>query len=130
MFSAALTVTAAAAAEPASPVQKAFGNTILSTYPDGRTGELWLQADGRYTAQGRRGDPSSGRWNLSGDKLCLKQSHPLAVPFHFCTPLPSGGMNAAWSAKAVTGEAIQVRLLHGHVVPGHKAAAAQTSDGG
>jgi hypothetical protein len=127
-FSAALAATAASASEPKSLVEKAFGATIVSTYPDGRTGELWLQADGAYTAQGRRGDPSSGHWNLSGGKLCLKQSHPLPVPFHFCTPLPTGGMDKSWTAKAVTGEAIRVRLLPGHVIPDPKTASAARSD--
>ena len=78
-----------------SPVSKAFGNTIVSTYPDGRKAELWLQPDGDYTAKGRRGDGSSGRWRIKGERLCLKQSHPLPSPFSFCTPIPSTGMDPA-----------------------------------
>jgi hypothetical protein len=97
-----------------SPVEAAFGGTIVSTYPDGRTGELYLQRDGTYTARGRRGDPSNGHWKVSDNKLCLSQSRPLPVPFDFCTPIPSGGMQSAWSAKAVTGEAIRVKLVRGH----------------
>jgi hypothetical protein len=97
-----------------SPVAKAFGNTIVSTYPDGRTAELWLRPDGAYTAEGRRGDGSNGHWSLKGEKLCLKQSRPIPVPFSYCTPIPQGGMGAVWSAKAVTGEAIRVKLVKGH----------------
>ncbi len=97
----------------ASPVDRAFGNTILSTYPDGRTAELWLQPDGSYRAQGRRGDPSDGHWRVSGAKLCLKQAHPFPAPFRYCTAIPSGGMNRPWPAKAVTGERIRVRLVEG-----------------
>ncbi len=108
----AMAVGLPAAAAP-SPVAKAFGNTIVSTYPDGRTGELWLQSDGGYTAQGRRGDGSNGHWSVKGQKLCLKQSRPIPSPFSFCTPIPQAGMGAAWSAKAVTGEAIRVRLVKG-----------------
>ena len=99
-----------------SPVAAAFGNTIVSTYPDARTAELWLTEDGRYTARGRRGDPSSGTWKLKSGKLCLKQAHPLHVPFSFCTPLPSTGMGASWRAKAVTGEPIVVAVVRGHFV--------------
>ena len=95
-------------------VDKAFGNTIVSTYPDGRKGELWLQPGGAYTAEGRRHDPSSGHWSVRGAKLCLRQSKPVFMPFSFCTPLPSGGMDQAWSAKAVTGEPIRVKLVKGH----------------
>jgi len=102
-----------ASAHAASPVAAAFGNTILSTYPDGRTGELWLHPGGRYDAEGRKGDPSSGKWSLKGEKLCLKQSRPMPSFLSFCTPLPHKGMSAGWTAKAVTGETIQVRLVHG-----------------
>ncbi len=96
-----------------SPIDAAFGGTIVSTYPDGRTAELYLQRDGSYTARGRRGDPSNGRWKLNDDKLCLSQSSPLPVPFAFCTPIPAGNLRSAWSAKAVTGETIRVRLVKG-----------------
>ena len=108
----ALVAPLAATAQMASPLAPAFGNTIVSTYPDGRKGELYLSRDGGYTAKGRRGDPSDGHWTLKGAKLCLKQSHPWAPPFSFCTPLPSG---KTWSAKAVTGETISVTIVKGHV---------------
>ena len=98
-----------------STVDQAFGNTIVSTYPDGRQAELWLQADGSYKAEGRRGDPSSGHWRVKGDRLCLHQSHPVPSPFGYCTNIPAAGMNTSWPAKAVTGEKITVRLAHGHV---------------
>ncbi len=109
---AGLMATAAHAAPPT--VQEAFGNTIVSTYPDGRKGELWLAPGGTYTAEGRRGDMSSGHWTTKGAKLCLKQAKPIGVPFSFCTPIPSNGLGGSWSAKAVTGEAITVKLVKGH----------------
>jgi hypothetical protein len=83
---------------------------VVSTYPDGRTAELWLQRTGDYTAMGRRHDRSSGHWKLADNRLCLSQSHPFWSPFHYCTALPAG---RAWSAKAVTGEPIRVRLVQG-----------------
>jgi len=109
---AASLISAESQAAPA-PVQAAFGNTILSTYPDGRQARLWLQPGGAYSAKGRRNDPSSGRWSVKGAKLCLKQAHPFPAPFTFCTPIPSGGLTGTWSAKAVTGEAIKVKLVKG-----------------
>ena len=109
---------AAVAAEPGASappeVRQAFGNTILSTYPDGRTARLWLQPSGDYTAMGRRGDRSRGRWRTSGDKLCLRQSRPIPAPFSYCTAIPSG---RSWTAKAVTGERIVVRLVEGRGGP-------------
>lgn len=103
----------------ASPVDAAFGNTILSTYPDGRTGELWLHPDGGYAAEGRRGDPSSGHWSVKGEKLCLRQSKPMPSFIAFCSALPSQGLAAGWTTKAVTGETIKVKLVHGRA-KGHQ----------
>ncbi len=112
----ALGVVAAASpcfAEDRPVLDRAFHNTIVSTYPDGRTAELWLQPDGSYAAEGRRHDRSSGHWKLSGDKMCLKQSHPIPVPFSFCTHLTSAGPGAGWTGKAVTGEPIRIRITRG-----------------
>ena len=112
IFLAAPAALALCAAAPidTSALEPAFGNTVVSTYPDGRTAELWLQRDGAYTAMGRRGDRSSGHWSLKGDKVCLKQSKPFWSPFTYCTGLPSG---STWSAKAVTGEPVKVRVVQG-----------------
>ncbi len=99
----------------ASPVDEVIGNTILSTYPDGRTGELWLQADGSYTGEGRRGDPSSGHWSVASGKLCLRQSRPMPSLISFCAGLPVNGLRDGWTRKAITGETIRVRLVHGRV---------------
>jgi len=96
-------------ADATSPLEQAFGNTIVSTYPDGRKAELYLDRGGSYTAKGRRGDASSGTWKVKGSKVCLK---PNGEPFSFCTPLPSG---SSWTAKAVTGETIQVTIVTGRV---------------
>ena len=108
-----------AGAAQASPVDAAFGNTILSTYPDGRTAEIWLHPDGSYTAEGRRGDPSSGHWSTRGSKLCLKQSHPMPSFMSFCTAVPENGLRDGWTSKAITGEKIQVRLVRG-IAKGHQ----------
>jgi hypothetical protein len=96
-----------------SVVEKAFGNTIVSTYPDGRTAELWLKPDGSYSAEGRKHDASHGHWHVKGARLCLNQVGPVPSPFSYCTTIPSSGMGRSWSAKAVTGERITVRLVHG-----------------
>ncbi len=63
-----------AVASPAVADQRlepAFANTIVSTYPDGRTAKLWLERDGAYRGQSRKGTgrrgPASGlsaAWSL------------------------------------------------------------------
>ena len=91
-------------------LDKAFGSTIVSTYPDGRQGELWLKRDGSYTAAGRRKDPSKGHWDVNKDgKLCL---HPSSIPFSYCTAIPSS-FDKPWGGKAVTGEPISIKLVNG-----------------
>lgn len=100
-----------AVATPA--LEPAFRNTIVSTYPDGRTALLWLNPDGTYRAQGRRRTPSSGRWMLKGEEICLKQLRPFRAPMSFCTPVKAGGVGTAWMGKAVTGERIRVQVVAG-----------------
>jgi hypothetical protein len=107
---ASLASVAQAAAGSSQPAAAAFGKTIVSTYPDGRTAELWLQPSGSYTARGRRGDASSGHWKVKGRRICLSQSRPFPGPFSYCTSLPHSG---TWSARAVTGEPISVRIVAG-----------------
>lgn len=108
-----LAAAVAGGAEDMSKVKVAFGNTIVSTYPDGRQAQLWLRPDGSYAAEGRRGDRSAGQWKIKGDKVCLKQSKPHAFPFSYCAALPPGGVGASWNGKAVTGEAIRIKLVKG-----------------
>lgn len=105
---------AAAQSAAAKPnVSAAFGNTVVSTYPDGRKGHLWINADGTYTATGRRKKPSSGVWTVKGAKICLKQKKPSPAPFSYCTTAPASGKS--WTAKAVTGERITVQVVPGVV---------------
>ncbi|HUZ14217.1 MAG TPA: hypothetical protein VMU93_15375 [Caulobacteraceae bacterium] len=115
---AAAGLIAGAAAKPplvAAPpdISAAFQNTIVSTYPDGRQAELWLNADGTYTAEGRAHDRSKGHWKIRGEKLCLSQSSPFVFGFTFCTPLHGGGVGTSWRGKAVTGEPIQITVVKG-----------------
>jgi hypothetical protein len=91
----------------------AFANTIVSTYPDGRTAKLWLEPGGVYTAEGREHEPSHGKWKVQDGKLCLKQVHPFAFGFVYCTVLSQFSSGSSWVGRAVTGETIQIRLVRG-----------------
>jgi hypothetical protein len=103
--------------EDRSALSAAFGNTIVSTYPDGRTAELWLQSDGSYNAEGRRHDRSKGHWTIRNDQLCLKQSHPFAFGYVYCTALKEVRVGSSWTGKAVTGEPIHITLVRGRKDP-------------
>jgi hypothetical protein len=121
----ALATTSTAMAEDRSQgpsdsrIEAAFGSTIVSTFSDGRQGELWLQRDGTYEAEGRRHDRTSGTWKLKADKdgmkLCLNQRKPFAPPpfFSYCPALPEGSLDKPWPGRSFTGEQISIRLVHG-----------------
>lgn len=102
-------------AAPAAPpgLEAAFRNTIVSTYPDGRTARLWLDPGGTYRGQGRRGGSNSGVWAIDGENICFSQRRPLPMPIRYCTPVMRGDVGARWTAKAVTGETISVQLVAG-----------------
>ena len=113
LAAALLTSTVEAGAVAASEMlQKAFGNTIVSTYPDGRTALIWLKADGAFSGKGRRRLLYSGVWEEKGDKLCLRQTRPIPIPFTYCTAIPTG---TTWTGKAITGEPLKMQLLPGVV---------------
>ena len=108
-----LLVAGPAIANAPSSLEPAFANTILSTYPDGKTGKLWLEPDGSYRAEGRRAEPTSGRWKVKGSRMCFRQSRPFPVPFSYCAPIVAGDVGTVWSGKAVTGEPLRIELVAG-----------------
>ncbi|MDZ4371692.1 MAG: hypothetical protein U1C74_09765 [Phenylobacterium sp.] len=94
--------TTATAADAPRGVSAAFGNTVKAMYPDGKHQWLWFKADGTWEAFGRRGKWSSGRWTQkASEKVCLRQSKPIPIPFNYCTDFPAnGGVGAVWSSRA------------------------------
>lgn len=94
----------------ASPVEAAFGNTIVSTYPSGRSTKLWLNRDGTYVGQRTNGKRTAGRWSLRGGKVCLKQN---GLPLTFCSKIPAGRVGLTWSSKSPKGEPLKNRLVAG-----------------
>ena len=108
-----LLMLAQAASGPTAGLEPAFRNTIVSTYPDGRTARLWLEPGGTYRGQGRRGGATAGSWVIDGANICLRQRRPIPVPVRYCTPVMRGDVGARWTAKAVTGETITVQLVAG-----------------
>jgi hypothetical protein len=104
---------AARSGDPRSRLSTAFGNTIVSTHPDGRKAKLWLSADGKYAAQGRAGNRSSGHWKVKGGKLCLTQHAPVPIPLSYCTAIPSEQVGRPWRDKAVNGDLVTNEIVKG-----------------
>ena len=107
---------AALAASPSPEALKpAFGNTIVSRYPDGKTTRLWLHPDGTYDAERANGQRTGGAWALKGQQVCMTQKRPFFVPLAFCTAIPptSGGVGASWMARGLKGEPVRHTLTAG-----------------
>ncbi len=92
-------------ADTRSIVSKAFGNTVISTYQDGRKGYTWLKADGTYTGEGRHKDRSNGRWRIAGERLCFKQDHPVRLRRGVLCTGPAVGLRERLQEQVAVGRA-------------------------
>lgn len=106
--------TGAQAAEPTAQVKPAFGNTVVSIYPDGRSQKIWMHPDGTWDGQSRRGSPLAGSWSIKGDKVCMKQSKPPTLPIAYCTAFPANTfVGVTWTSKDMSGTPIQLKVVKG-----------------
>jgi hypothetical protein len=101
------------AAPPSADISAAFGNTLLTIDPDGRSRKIWLQPDGTWTGLSRRGLALAGKWTLDGEKVCLTQSKP-ALPGSVCEKFPTDPA-VGIEAKDPTGKTVRLKLVKGHV---------------
>ncbi len=100
---------------PLAILEPAFQNTIVSTYPDGKSTKLWLERNGQYEALRANGQRTGGSWQMKGDRLCMTQKRPIFVPLAFCTGIPSlkGGVGVSWMAKGLKGEPVRHTVVAG-----------------
>jgi hypothetical protein len=113
VMTAILLAPLAAHAAPAADVSAAFGNTILTIDPDGRSRKIWLTPDGAWTGKSRRGLDLAGRWTVKGEEICLKQSKP-RLPGSMCERFPTE-LGASVTAKDPSGKSVQLKLVKGRV---------------
>lgn len=113
---AAMATGATAASEPAAQVQPAFGNTVLSIYPDGRSQKIWMHPDGSWDGQSRRGTALAGRWSVKDGKVCMKQSRPPTLPLAYCTAFPANTyVGVTWTSKDMAGAPIELKVVKGMI---------------
>jgi hypothetical protein len=93
-------------------VATTFGNTVMSIYPDGRSQKIWMHPDGTWSGQSRKGTPLAGRWNMRGDKVCLRQSSPPTLPISFCQTFPRDP-DLGLTSKDLTGQTIHLKIVKG-----------------
>jgi hypothetical protein len=104
---------AQAAAAPKAHVSAAFGNTVLTIDPDGRSRKIWLKPDGSWTGLSRRGLDLAGKWKVDGEKVCLSQSRP-ALFGSMCQVFPTNP-EVGVESKDPLGKMIRLKLVKGHV---------------
>ena len=115
LLAAVLATPMTSQAAPASQahVESAFGNTVLTIDPDGRSRKIWLRPDGTWTGLSRRGLDLAGKWTVRGDKVCLSQSKPRLFG-SMCETFPTQP-EAGVEAKDPSGKAVRLKLVKGHV---------------
>jgi hypothetical protein len=97
-----------------SRLATAFGNTIMSIYPDGRTQKIWLHPDGQWDGIGRKGQALAGKWTLKGDRVCLRQTKPPTLPFSYCSAFPEDAhVGVTWTSKDFVGTPIRLTVVKG-----------------
>lgn len=106
-------LAAHAAPAQAANVEAAFGNTVLTIDPDGRSRKIWLKPDGTWTGLSRRGLNLAGSWTVQGDKVCLKQSKP-RLPGRMCNQFPTEP-GVTLRTKDPSGKTVQLKLVKGRV---------------
>lgn len=103
-----------AGAAEAGDLSAAFGNTIVSTYPDGGTVRHFFDPNGAYRAQWSDGRELTGRWSLDGDRVCLSRMRPVMLPLgRFCTALVSADVGESWQSRDPLGRRVLNQLVRG-----------------
>jgi hypothetical protein len=109
----ATSALSATAAEPKANVAAAFGNTVVSVDPDGRSRKIWLQPDGSWTGKSRRGLALAGKWTVKGEKVCLSQSKPRLFG-SLCQVFPTDPKTGI-ETKDPMGTTVHLKLVKGHI---------------
>lgn len=106
-------LAAPAAAQPSANVKAAFGNTVLTIDPDGRSRKIWLKPDGTWTGLSRRGLDLAGKWTVRGDEVCLTQSKPPLFG-RLCDRFPTAFEDEV-ETQDPTGKTVRLKLVKGHM---------------
>lgn len=94
-------------------MNSAFGNTVVSRYPDGGWVKHWFNPDGSYSAQFSDGRRLAARWSVSGDRVCLTNIRPYMLVPRFCTTLIEASVGETWHSRDPMGRRVQNVLVAG-----------------
>lgn len=111
----ALGLAAVAAPQVArAEIEQAFGNTLVSHYPDGGWVRHWFNPDGTYSARFSSGRTISARWRVEGDRVCLNNITPsIMMISRFCSPMISASVGERWESRDPLGRRVTNVLQRG-----------------
>ena len=107
----ALGAVGPAGADPG--LSSAFGNTIVSHYPDGGWVKHWFNPDNTYSAQFSDGRRISARWRIERRNVCLTHIRPSMLIPRFCSPLVEAQVGQSWNARDPMGRRVRNTLVAG-----------------
>lgn len=84
----------------------AYGNTIMSTYTDGRTAKVYVDADHSYTIALPDGTKLKGTWADADGKSCFTLTDPKPAPDAkpVCFPLKDYKLGDSLNGEDATGK--------------------------
>ena len=101
----------------ASPVRAdindAFGNTVVSRYPDGGWVKHWFNPDGTYAAQFSDGRRLTARWSVRGERVCLTHIRPNMLIPRVCTDMIDADVGETWQSRDPLGRRVNNVLIAG-----------------
>ena len=110
----ALALMAVGAASSArADMSNAFGNTIVSHYPNGQWVKHFFDPDGRYTSQFSDGRRLNARWTAENGKICLSDFAPRQILPRFCSRMVEASVGDSWQARDPLGRNIRNELVAG-----------------
>lgn len=110
----ALAVMAAAPVSAWAEMDEAFGNTVLSRYPDGGWVKHWFDRDGTYAAEFSDGRRLAARWRVEGERVCLNGIRPAFMMIsRFCSPMIEASIGESWVSRDPLGRRVTNVLQRG-----------------
>jgi hypothetical protein len=92
----------------------AFGNTVLSRYPDGGWVKHWFDRDGTYSAEFSDGRRLAARWRIEGQRVCLNGIRPAFMMIsRFCSPMIEASVGETWVSRDPLGRRVTNVLQRG-----------------